>query len=96
MALNPVTRLSVATITLFDGRSYSLVHDLDAAVWARLLAKWGRTSNKPTVWALIEYVKKRRPYCICVTKAQYDIVTAGLAVPASKEEWDAQQNALAK
>lgn len=90
MAENPVTRFAVASITLTNGKSFQLVHDLDLAVWDRLVDKWSRTTKKPTATSLIIYIKDRRPYCICVTKQQFDEITAGKSSPATKAEWEAE------
>jgi hypothetical protein len=87
---NPVTRLTVAHVELSNGTKFSLVHDLDQAIWARLLDRWKRKASTLTQASLIFWVKDRRPHCICVSKKDFDEITAGKSVPATKEEYEAE------
>ncbi len=88
---NPVTRLVVVTIELTNGTSFQIVHNLSEAKGDALIAKWMRKTKRPTALNLIHYIRDRAD-CICVTKEQYDEVTAGKVVHATKEEYEAENN----
>lgn len=86
----PVTRLCVSAVELSNGVHFKIVHDLEETVWASMFTRWCRKTKRHTAVSLIEYIKGKRPHCICVTKAQYDEITAGKSIPATKEEWEAE------
>lgn len=88
--MNPVTKLTISTVQLSTGLEFKLVHDLAETTWAALFNRWLRKAKQHTARSLIEFIKNRKPHCICVTKAQYDEITAGKSVAATKEEWEAE------
>lgn len=90
MEQNPVTRLTVAHIELTNGLKFSIVHDLEEGAWGSLFERWQRKAKKHTAYSLIVWIKERKPHCICVTKADFDSITAGKSVPATKAEYDAE------
>ena len=87
---NPVTRLTSATVELNTGQLFKIVHDLDPDAWKSQFDRWMRKAKRHTPGSLIEWIKERKPHCICVTKAQYDEIAAGHCVAATKEEWDTE------
>lgn len=90
MDQNPVTRLSVATVSLNTVLSFILVHDLPEQTWAGLFNRWMKKAKLHTPGSLISWIKIRKPHCICVAKAQFDKLTAGKSVPATRQEWEAE------
>ena len=88
---NPITRLVVVTIQLTNGTEFSIVHNLPEAMGDALIAKWKRKTRRPTAMSLVQFIKERK-LCICVTKEQYDEVTKGKVVHATKEEYEAENN----
>lgn len=90
---DPVTRLCVSTVNLNTGLSFKIVHDLDESVWASQFNRWMKKTKLHTPGSLISWIKERKPFCICVTKAQFDEMTAGKSTPATKEEWEAENPA---
>ena len=96
MAQNPITRLCISTVSLNTGLSFKIVHDLDGDVWESQMHRWMRKSKLHTPGSLIDWIKARKPHCICVTKAQYDEITAGNCIAATKEEWEAENPGITR
>jgi len=90
--LPPVTRLIVAKCELLNGDSFEVVTDLELSQWVSLSNKWLRKTKKITVESIIEYVCSRKPFCICVSKEDYDKITKGKVIEATKEEWERENN----
>lgn len=89
--LSPVVRLNKATFTPTIGAPFTILCDLSPQTFNARCAKWQRTTKRHTAQSLIAFIKARHEHCICVTQAQYDAVTRGNIVHATKAEYDAQQ-----
>ena len=90
--LTPITRLVLATVKPTAANAFQLVHDLDDATWVSLYNRWLRKAKRLDSYSLRCWIKDRKPTCICVTKAEYEQITAGKAVAATKEEYEAENN----
>ena len=42
--------------------------------------------------SFILYVKNKFPNCICLLKEDYNAITKGFSTPATKEEWEGENN----
>lgn len=99
MQENPITRLVIATLEMSDGSQIQIVHNLDPDTGDRLIERWRRKSRHHTAMNLVYWIKERRPYCICVTKEQYDQTIRKYEAetgksaysPATKEEYEQQE-----
>ena len=90
--LPPVTRLILCRLNLPDGTFFEVITDLDISQWDSLSNKWLRKAKRLTQESIIVYVKERKPFCICVSKEDYDSITAGKVIPATKEDWEKENN----
>lgn len=89
---NPVVKLNVFGMEYEGGIKFEIVHDLNPDLFGRLHDEWYSMPLPFGEESLILFVKLCRPDCICVTKADYEKVTKGKAVKATKEEWEAENN----
>lgn len=89
----PVTRL--AEYTLDVNGVFTLVTDItDEKAFDKLYREW---FDAPTtiMWcgeSLAAYIKLKLPKCICLLKADYEEIVKGQVIPATKEEWEAENN----
>jgi hypothetical protein len=49
-------------------------------------------TNRWCAETLIGYIKSKRPNRICVLQEDFDRITKGKMIPATKEEWEAENN----
>lgn len=74
---------------------FELVTDLvSETIFDKLYHEWfDHPSTK--IWcveSLIMYIKDKHPDCICLLKKDYDSLTKGKVIEATKEEWEAENN----
>lgn len=92
VAKPPVTRL--AEYTLDVNGVFTLVTDIDEKTFDKLHREW---FDHPSTFrwcgeSLAAYIKAKLPNSICVFKEDYDKIVKGKFTPATKEEWEAENN----
>lgn len=89
----PVTRLRVIGVEC-NGR-FDLVTDFyTQKEFDDLFHEWF-DHPETRMWcaeSLIAYIKAKQPNRICLLQEDYDALTKGQVVPATKEEWEAENN----
>jgi len=89
----PVTRL--AEYTLDVNGEFTLVTDItDTNTFDKLYKQWF-DAPETYMWcgeSLCAYIKEKRPNNICLLKQDYEIITKGKVIHATKEEWEAENN----
>jgi len=89
----PVTRL--AEYTLDVNGVFTLVSDItDEKLFDKLYREW---FDHPStfMWcaeSLIMYIKSKYSKSICLLKEDYEKLTKGKVIHATKEEWEAENN----
>lgn len=89
----PVTRL--AEYTLDVNGVFTLVTDIiDEKVFDKIYRQW---FDDPAtfMWcgeSLGAYIKEKMPNCICLLKEDYKKIVKGKVTPATKEEWESENN----
>lgn len=94
--MNPVTRFTIVTVQTSVTFPFQIVHDLDESFWSTQFDRWLEKAKNHNSDSLILWMKKKKPHCICVTKKDFDEITAGHSAPATKEEWEAERRQPAK
>lgn len=96
MILPPVTRLTVASVELSNGVKFQLVHDLKESGGNKSFEgsykQWIKKTRDFTANSFIRFVKNRQPDSIFLLKEDFDRITEGKTIPATKEEYDAENN----
>jgi hypothetical protein len=90
----PVTRLLVIGLKLETWHKEFVTDFLMEDDFHRLFYKW-YDDPKTTDWSpesLILYIKNIHPNRICVLKEDYDNITKGKVIEATREEWLREQN----
>ncbi|WP_018629212.1 hypothetical protein [Niabella aurantiaca] len=93
VAKPPVTRL--AEYTMDVNGVFTLVTDItDPKVFDRLYREW---FDHPAtfMWcgeSLAGYIKYKMPNNFCVMKEEYEAITKGKVIHATREEWEAENN----
>jgi len=84
---------------LSNGEKIRIIHNLEfegtPKSFKTYFEKWFH-SPFTTQWterSLISYVKRKNPNCIFLSEADYNRITEGKKVSATKEEYDAQEAA---
>lgn len=91
---NLVTRLMVIGLKLETWSKEFVTDFLLEDDFHKLFYRWYGDPNI-TDWSpesLISYIKNIHPNRICVLKEEYDIITKGKVIPATREEWLKEQN----
>lgn len=89
--MQPITKLNIFGQEFADGTKFEIVHNLPVEKFERLFYLWYNSSAEFSQASLIDYVKRNSLGRICVSKADYDKITKGKAIPATKEEYEAQK-----
>jgi hypothetical protein len=89
----PITRLRVIGV---ECNGYSeLVTDFPTQEeFDKIFMEWF-DHPATTMWcaeSLIAYIKRKQPKRICLLKEDFDAITKGKFIPATKEEWEAENN----
>lgn len=92
LSKNPITALVNFKAELSNGVSINIIHDLPENFVVKEFNKWLRKAKRHNEMNLVYHLKKKRPYSICVTKAQFDSHTKGEFLPATKEEYLKQES----
>lgn len=89
----PVTRLMV--IKGECNGDFELVTDFSTLdEFDRIYREWF-DHPETKMWcveSLIIYIKSKQPERICLLKEDYDNISKGKVIPATKQEWEAENN----
>ena len=89
----PVTRLAV--IEGDCNGPFKIVTDMThGSEFKDLYVMWFNSPDTK-IWSIesfITWFKERHPDRICVLHSDYETITKGKVVPATKEEWEAENN----
>lgn len=89
----PITRMCVISGKIHD--DFTIVTDYDTGKQFQTLFQNWQDDPKTNYWcveALIMYIKEKRPGCVCVLKSDYDEITEGKVIHATKEEYESENN----
>lgn len=93
VAKPPITRL--AEYTMEVNGVFTIVTDLmDSKVFDKVYRQWF-DDPKTFMWcgsSLVEYIKDKFPNSICLLKEDYDRITKGKVINATKEDWLSENN----
>ncbi|WP_315823027.1 hypothetical protein [Paraflavitalea speifideaquila] len=93
MAKPPVTKLMILSVEC-NGR-FDLVTDFPTEeAFDKIFREWYDHPDTK-MWcaeSLIMYIKAKQPKRICLLREDYDKITKGKVIPATKEEWEAENN----
>lgn len=89
---NPITKLSVFGQEFEGGIKFKIVHNLPENDFVSLFKVWYSSDLEFSQESLIAFVKKHRLGKMCISKADYDKITKGKVVHATKEEYEAENN----
>lgn len=89
---NRVTRLNKRTVKLSNDIEFKVVDNITDKEFQGLLDDWTAITYDYSAENLCAFVKLYKPSSIFVTEAQYDKITAGRSTPATKEEYEAENN----
>lgn len=90
--MQPITKLAVFKVQFDSGMKFEIFHNLTEKEIGDLFDWWVGLPIPFSEDKFIFFVKYQHPGCICVSKADYDKITKGKAIPATKEEYEVENN----
>lgn len=91
--LPPVTRIRIIAVEC--NGYFELATDFNTQEeFDKIFFEWFDNPNTK-MWcasSLIAYIKNKQPQRICLLREDYENITKGKVIPATKEEYDAENN----
>ncbi len=93
---NRVTRLNKIECRLTNGVTFTIVNDFDMDATPNLFdaayQSWIARTDKFTANSFVKYVKAKEPNRIFLKLEDFEKITKGKMVAATKEEWEQENN----
>lgn len=94
VAKQPITRFRIIRVEMSNG-SFNLTTDFKTQEdFDKAFMEW-YDSPLTKIWnkySLIDFIKTKEPNRICVLEEDFNKITKGIMIPATKEEWEAENN----